>query len=356
MCGLDIPTLFEADKGYEAPRAVVPVNCAASALFILREDRSTFDLLLTEIDLPDMDGYEFLEKSNSIMSIESNDVATYNCLVRGAMFCVSKPASKNDLEGLWQFAHVKKTDNKRVKILVGQASSQGDNIVDSDLGIVSSLGVGSCGRKSKRSDFKDEGDGESLRKRQRMVWTNELHSKFVEIVTELGIDGKRFTSSFLLMKQIFERMNVPGLKKSNISSHLQKYRLALKEKQESRRKPNSPLMGSTKSLTWGSIPVALQEELRGNDVMHHNEEECYTSSSLRDCQSGVTSEQPSSDDSNASNVGTNFDGVNELQFDGDVDLSLLEDSDFWSDNNSSTLLDTISSRRSASTICKKTSR
>ncbi|KAK6920209.1 Signal transduction response regulator, receiver domain, partial [Dillenia turbinata] len=364
MGGLDIPTTFEAGKGYETPCAgirilvvdgnskhlrtiselldslqyqVVPVNCAAGALFILREKRSIFDLLLIEINLPDMDGYEFLEKIQHefnlptiVMSTENNDVATYNCLVRGAMFCVSKPASRNDLKGLWQFAHIKERDNKRVKILVGLASSQGDNSVDSYLGIVSSLGVGSCGRKSKRGDLKDEGDGGPSRKRPRMVWTSELHGKFVEIVSELGIDKA-------LPKQIFERMNVPGLKKSNISSHLQKYRLALKEKQETRQKPSSPLIGSTESQTWGSMPTGLQEELKGNDVMHHNKEECYTPS-LKDGQSGVTSEQPSSGDSNTNSVGNNCDAVDELEL--DIDLSILEDSDFWSDTNISTLLDT----------------
>uniref|UniRef100_A0A0D9V7Q7 HTH myb-type domain-containing protein n=1 Tax=Leersia perrieri TaxID=77586 RepID=A0A0D9V7Q7_9ORYZ len=55
----------------------------------------------------------------------------------------------------------------------------------------------------------------------RMVWTPELHHRFVEAVAHLGEKGA-------VPKAIVRLMNVDGLTRENVASHLQKYRLYLK--------------------------------------------------------------------------------------------------------------------------------
>lgn len=61
-------------------------------------------------------------------------------------------------------------------------------------------------------------------KRPRLVWTPELHKRFVEAVAHLGIKNA-------VPKTIMQLMNVEGLTRENVASHLQKYRLYLKRMQ-----------------------------------------------------------------------------------------------------------------------------
>nr|XP_043622940.1 two-component response regulator ARR1-like [Erigeron canadensis] len=77
---------------------------------------------------------------------------------------------------------------------------------------------------SKRTTENDEQNG-SVEKKPRVVWTKEMHQKFLEAVAKLGHD-KAFP------KKIVELMNVPGLTRENVASHLQKYRMCMKRAQE----------------------------------------------------------------------------------------------------------------------------
>ncbi|KAG9145424.1 hypothetical protein Leryth_021345 [Lithospermum erythrorhizon] len=69
----------------------------------------------------------------------------------------------------------------------------------------------------------DVGSGKCS-KRPRLVWTPQLHKRFVEVVGHLGIKNA-------VPKTIMQLMNVEGLTRENVASHLQKYRLYLKRMQ-----------------------------------------------------------------------------------------------------------------------------
>lgn len=97
-------------------------------------------------------------------------------------------------------------------------------------------GSGSDNRKSRKIDFAEEDDS-ALRaenssddpsartsKRPRLVWTPQLHRRFIDVVTHLGIKNA-------VPKTIMQLMNVEGLTRENVASHLQKYRLYLKRMQ-----------------------------------------------------------------------------------------------------------------------------
>ncbi|RWR79786.1 transcription factor PCL1-like protein [Cinnamomum micranthum f. kanehirae] len=80
---------------------------------------------------------------------------------------------------------------------------------------------------SSSSEFADSaGQDEPARtlKRPRLVWTPQLHKRFVDAVAHLGIKNA-------VPKTIMQLMSVDGLTRENVASHLQKYRLYLKRMQ-----------------------------------------------------------------------------------------------------------------------------
>nr|GEY34207.1 transcription factor MYBC1-like [Tanacetum cinerariifolium] len=70
----------------------------------------------------------------------------------------------------------------------------------------------------------DNGEPARTLKRPRLVWTPQLHKRFVDAVAHLGIKNA-------VPKTIMQLMSVDGLTRENVASHLQKYRLYLKRMQ-----------------------------------------------------------------------------------------------------------------------------
>ncbi|CAN8301276.1 unnamed protein product [Cochlearia groenlandica] len=81
------------------------------------------------------------------------------------------------------------------------------------------------------SELFEDPPGKCTPKRQRLVWTPQLHKRFVDVVAHLGIKEA-------VPKTIMQIMNVEGLTRENVASHLQKYRLFLKRYQPNPSSPN----------------------------------------------------------------------------------------------------------------------
>lgn len=64
-------------------------------------------------------------------------------------------------------------------------------------------------------------DVHRISKKPRLVWTPELHARFMHAVQHLGVNHA-------VPKTILKLMNVEGMTRENVASHLQKYRLYLK--------------------------------------------------------------------------------------------------------------------------------
>nr|CAD1828669.1 unnamed protein product [Ananas comosus var. bracteatus] len=87
-------------------------------------------------------------------------------------------------------------------------------------------------------------------KRPRLVWTPQLHKRFVDVVAHVGIKNA-------VPKTIMQLMNVEGLTRENVASHLQKYRLYLKRMQglsDEGPSPSDPLFASA------PVPPNLREQ------------------------------------------------------------------------------------------------
>ncbi|KAL9396851.1 hypothetical protein Peur_011104 [Populus x canadensis] len=228
--------------GYE----VTTATRATDALHILREKEDEINLILIETHLPDMDQYEIIETVRAmssslpivVFSADNNLSAMLGWLYKGAALYLMKPIVKKDVKNLWQLTYRKK--KKTTISSVGSNSFHAglaeENASSVTAGIPSLLStMGQSDQMGKRKELEetdnDDEDNDNLTvlKKPELVWTNELHNRFLQAIRILGVDGAH-------PKKILQHMNVAGLKKENVSSHLQKFRLSLKREQDATQK------------------------------------------------------------------------------------------------------------------------
>ncbi|KAM7255035.1 hypothetical protein ACFE04_020276 [Oxalis oulophora] len=215
---------------------VTTCSQAIVALSLLREKKGFFDVILSDVHMPDMDGFKLLEHVGLemdlpviMMSADGRTCAVMKGIRHGACDYLIKPIREEELKNIWQHV-VRKKCNKDV-----EHSSSFDEIDRHKRGndeaeyasSMNELSEGVSKAQKKRNNCKEEDDCEldnedpSSSKKPRVVWSVELHQQFVNAVNQLGIDKA-------VPKRILELMNVPGLTRENVASHLQKFRLYLK--------------------------------------------------------------------------------------------------------------------------------
>ncbi|GMH10874.1 hypothetical protein Nepgr_012715 [Nepenthes gracilis] len=218
---------------------VTTTSQAVMALKLLRENKDTFDLVISDVQMPDMDGFKLLELVGLemdlpviMLSAHADTKLVMKGITHGACDYLLKPVRIEELKNIWQ--HVvrrKKLDSidrnnsnnqeNRSCVAAEGHKSMGMNTYEPD---------GKIGKKRKdQNEEEDEEHDEnehdnedpSNQKKPRVVWSVELHRKFVAAVNQLGLDKA-------VPKKILELMNVEKLTRENVASHLQKYRLYLR--------------------------------------------------------------------------------------------------------------------------------
>ncbi|KAM5555083.1 two-component response regulator ORR26-like [Rosa sericea] len=202
---------------------VLTAKGASEALDIAQKKEADLDVVLTEAHLPNMNKFELLEKMTAvsnlpvvIMSDDDDMNAKIGCLFKGAVYYIVKPVTMDNLKNLWQFAF---KNNRNVVIDITKEES--NTHVESQAKIPNSERERSEGMDNYEE--KDSNCSTAFTKR-RVIWTDKLHHRFLQAVKLIGIDGAR-------PKKIIQLMNVPGLTRRNVSSHLQKYRHSLRQEQ-----------------------------------------------------------------------------------------------------------------------------
>ncbi|KAK8470628.1 hypothetical protein PHAVU_003G017000 [Phaseolus vulgaris] len=209
---------------------------ATVALNLLRERKGCFDVVLSDVHMPDMDGYKLLEHVGLemdlpviMMSGDSTTSAVMKGIRHGACDYLIKPVREEELRNIWQHV-VRKiwNENKEHDNSGSMEDSDWNKRGNDDTEYTSSVAdaaevvKGPKKRSSlKEEDIELESDDPATSKKPRVVWSVELHQQFVSAVNQLGLDKA-------VPKRILELMNVPGLTRENVASHLQKFRLYLK--------------------------------------------------------------------------------------------------------------------------------
>ncbi|CAH8328373.1 unnamed protein product [Eruca vesicaria subsp. sativa] len=196
---------------------VTTTDKAQTALELLRENKNKFDLVISDVDMPDMDGFKLLELVGLemdlpviMLSAHSDPKYVMKGVKHGACDYLLKPVRIEELKNIWQHV-VRKSKFKKMKSTV----TNGDH----------SLGNSDhkANRKRKDDDQSEEEEQErGNEKKPRVIWTRELHNKFLAAVDHVGVKNA-------VPKKILDLMNVDNLTRENVASHLQKFRSALKK-------------------------------------------------------------------------------------------------------------------------------
>ncbi|KAL8241942.1 hypothetical protein R6Q59_012244 [Mikania micrantha] len=217
---------------------VTTCSQATAALNVLRERKGCFDVVLSDVHMPDMDGFKLLELVGLemdlpviMMSADGRTNLVLRGIRHGACDYLIKPIREEQLKNIWQHVIRKKwNENKEHEHSGSMDDKDRHKRGGDDTDYASSVNDGCDGiltSHKKKRNVKEEDDGEietdesGGSKKARVVWSVELHQQFVSAVNQLGIDKA-------VPKRILELMNVPGLTRENVASHLQKFRLYLK--------------------------------------------------------------------------------------------------------------------------------
>ncbi|KAL7598159.1 hypothetical protein Lser_V15G26586 [Lactuca serriola] len=116
---------------------------------------------------------------------------------------------------------------------------------------------GGAGEEIDSALLADDDSSARASKRPRLAWTPQLHKRFVDVVAHLGVKNA-------VPKTIMQWMNVEGLTRENVASHLQKYRLYLKRMHIQGPSSSDHLFAST------PVPQNLHESGAGGTGNGHH--------------------------------------------------------------------------------------
>ncbi|KAL8537818.1 hypothetical protein ACS0TY_012809 [Phlomoides rotata] len=245
---------------------VTLVELASAAISMLMSGKTKFDVVIANINSPDLHGFKLLQQAVTmglptvLVSVDDNAFMAMKALESGAFLYLKKPATMEVLRYLWQLVMREKTRIIRERELFLAANNNGVVApVIENPSLVRGLEIreagvvheNKLGKKARIAD--DECDSENrmvhdndVRKKMCTEWTQELHAKFIEAVEILG-EGRCFP------KEILDLMNVPGLTRMQVASHLQKCRND-NWKSPEERKPVSVSTQTTNQDSSGSQP------------------------------------------------------------------------------------------------------
>ncbi|EYU30138.1 hypothetical protein ABFS82_05G047400 [Erythranthe guttata] len=212
---------------------VTSCSQATVALNLLRERKGCFDVVLSDVHMPDMDGFRLLELVGLemdlpviMMSADGRTNLVMRGIRHGACDYLIKPIRDEELKNIWQHVLRKRRNEINPSGSIEDRDREKRAIDDAECASSANEGEDEVFKtQKKRRECRDEDDTEleddPASKKPRVVWSVELHQQFVGAVNQLGIDKA-------VPKRILELMNVPGLSRENVASHLQKFRLYLK--------------------------------------------------------------------------------------------------------------------------------
>ncbi|KAF8074448.1 hypothetical protein N665_1101s0010 [Sinapis alba] len=191
------------------------------AIAFLMMSKHEIDLVIWDFHVPEMNGLEALKTIGKemdlpvvIMSHEHRKETVMESTKRGSCNFLVKPVSKEIISVLWQHVYRKR--------IYSVKSDQEENV-----GLVQDNNIDLYQTNIEESNSGEQNSSyqtEDKNKKPRMTWTIELHQLFEKAVEKMGGVDQAVPKQILKCMQ--EEMDVAGLTRNNVASHLQKYRLS----------------------------------------------------------------------------------------------------------------------------------
>uniref|UniRef100_A0A2P2P1I5 Two-component response regulator n=1 Tax=Rhizophora mucronata TaxID=61149 RepID=A0A2P2P1I5_RHIMU len=254
---------------------VTTCGLARDALNLLRERKDGYDIVISDVNMPDMDGFKLLEHVGLemdlpviMMSVDGETSRVMKGVQHGACDYLLKPIRMKELRNIWQHVFRKKIHEVRdIESLEGIESIQMNRYGSDQLNDGHLLCGEDFSSARKRKDVDRKHDDKELladnssTKKARVVWSVDLHQKFVKAVNQIGFDK-------VGPKKILDLMNVPWLTRENVASHLQKYRLYLSRLQkENDLKTSIGGIKQSESPSGDTTVVGIQN---ANSIQHND--------------------------------------------------------------------------------------
>ncbi|WMV20415.1 hypothetical protein MTR67_013800 [Solanum verrucosum] len=218
---------------------VVTAKNANDALSILRVSGNSFDFVITQVHMPEINGFQLKQQITQefdipiiFMSDNKSECTVIEGFESDAAFFIVKPISQNDVHELWQYAIMQRQKKKKKNIGkqgIVQENTNEEIVAENERNVITPP------RKSK------------------LIWTEYLHNKFLEAITILGLKRAH-------PKRILEVMDIPELTRENVASHLQKYRLYLK-KVTAPIDTGPELISKSSKITFGNVNQLSTQQL-----------------------------------------------------------------------------------------------
>ncbi|XP_019106155.2 two-component response regulator ORR26 [Beta vulgaris subsp. vulgaris] len=248
---------------------VTKCRYAKEAIRILEEDRNHYDLVIVDVYLTEMNGFELLKligiETNLpviMTSIDDDNDQIRKGMLYGASDYLIKPIQMENVRYLWKYVYGKQRHEELIKARVAQSGSNSSDIINMNYyckRVSKNAWIAPISDHGKRKiadingDQQMNDDATTTKKKQRVVWTPQLHAKFMEAIKQLGTEKP-------VPKKILEIMNVPELTRENVASHLQKYRQYHKRMEQTLQyqSENLPPISSDEDIHTSSCSLQLQ--------------------------------------------------------------------------------------------------
>ncbi|KAL1550303.1 Myb-like DNA-binding domain [Salvia divinorum] len=195
---------------------VTTTNQARVALEMIMKNKDGFDLLISDVHMPDMDGFKLLE----LVAFEREDQPVIMLSVSSDPKLLMKAI--NELRKLWveQLSDCWLYLTSRKKFYsMNQNRSSDQTKAHHSIGEENTDQKGKFDSKRNDNEYEDNG----AQNKPQTGWPIEVHRKFAEAVKQLGLGFHEATP-----KEILEIMNVQGITLECMANHLQMFKLGAK--------------------------------------------------------------------------------------------------------------------------------
>ncbi|CAN6310894.1 unnamed protein product [Urochloa humidicola] len=229
-------------------------------------NQQTVDLIICDAFFPTEDSLLILQEVTSkfdiptvIMSSHGDTRTVMKYITNGASDFLIKPLRIEELKNIWQHVFRKQIGVEHKKYSNAQHVNQ---LSYRTMGITEATTMMENEIRENNMTITDIRD----LKKSRLSWTMQLHRQFIATVNSLGADKA-------VPKKIMEVMNVKHLTREQVASHLQKYRLHLRNSTQTLHKDSTPSSSSHPSPNESSI--ILRTQLNGSsDSLYIDQDGC----------------------------------------------------------------------------------